>query len=97
VTTDAPAAWPADDTRIPAILDIVSKETGIERDRLLPDARIADLDIASLDFVQAIFGLESHFNIEIPVSAEGDTGEFTTVGALVSRVLGLIDESGTAA
>ncbi len=96
MTADGPAGWPADDERIAAILEIVSKETAVDRDRLTPQAQLSELDIASLDFVQAIFALESHFNIEIPVSAEGDAGEFATVGALVNRVLALIDERGPA-
>ena len=96
MTPDAPAAWPSGDPRILEILDIVSKETGIERDRLTPDAGIAELDIASLDMVQAIFALESHFNVEIPVAAEQDGGEFTTVGDLVKHVLAAIAGHGHA-
>ena len=37
--------------------------------------------------VQAIFAIESHFNIELPVAAGPDGGEFSTVGDLVSQVL----------
>ncbi len=79
-----------DDPRIAEILEIVSKETSIEQDRLTPDASIAALDIASLDMVQAIFAIESHFNVEIPVAADQDGGEFTTVGDLVQHVLAAI-------
>ena len=74
MTADTSAQWPTEDPRIPQILDIVAKETAIERNRLTPAASIAALDIASLDMVQAIFAIESHFNVEIPVSAEQDGG-----------------------
>ena len=90
MTSTASDGWPTDDPRIAEILDIVSKETSIERDRLTPDASIAALDIASLDMVQAIFAIESHFNVEIPVAADQDGGEFTTVGDLVRHVLAAI-------
>jgi acyl carrier protein len=75
------------------ILDIVAKETGVERARLQPEARIADLEIPSLDMVQTIFELESRFDIEIPVIAERSGAEFDTVGALVEHVLTTIDHS----
>lgn len=87
---DASAAWPAGDPRIGEILDIVSKETGVERGRLTPDAGIAALEIASLDMVQAMFAIESQFNVEIPVSANQESGEFATVGDLVKHVLAAI-------
>ena len=69
------------------ILDIVAKETGVERSRLMPDAAIADLDIPSLDLVQAIFALETRYGIEIPVVSERAGAEFATVGDLVNHVL----------
>ena len=94
---DASANWPINDPRISEILDIVAKETNVPRDRLTPGASIAELDIASLDMVQAIFAIESHFNVEIPVSAEQDGAEFKTVGDLVKHVLDAIAGRGTAA
>lgn len=75
------------DPREAEILDIVAKETGVARDRLAPDAAIADLDIASLDLVQAIFALETRFGVEIPVVSERTGAEFSTVGDLVAHVM----------
>ncbi len=95
MTQDIQAQWRTDDPRIPEILDIVAKETGIERDRLTPTASISALDIASLDMVQAIFAIETHFNVEIPVSTEQDGAEFTSVGDLVKHVLASIAGHGT--
>ena len=96
LSADTSAQWPTDDPRIPQILDIVAKETAIERGRLTPAASISALDIASLDMVQAIFAIESHFNVEIPVSVEQDGAEFITVGDLVRHVVTAIDAAGKA-
>ncbi len=79
--------------RTALILDIVAKETGVDRDRLLPDVRIEALEIPSLDMVQAIFELESRFDIQIPVIAERSGAEFETVGDLVHHVLTTIDRA----
>ena len=45
--TDTANVWPQD-LRVQDILDIVVKETGISKERLLPRATIISLDIASL-------------------------------------------------
>ena len=62
--------WPTGDATLEEVLDIVAAETGVNRDRLLPDAPIAALEIASLDMVQAIFAIESRFGVEVPVLAD---------------------------
>jgi len=80
-------ADPTSDPRADQILDIVAAETGVSRDRLLPDARLADLDVASLDLVQAIFAIEERFGVEIPVAGSGGGAEFATVGELLSHAL----------
>ena len=81
------------DSRIDTILAVVSHETDIPRSRLALDARIADLEIASLDMVQAIFELEAKFGIEIPVMSGGGGAEFETVGDLVRHVTAAIDHA----
>lgn len=83
----------ATDPRAAEILDIVAKETGVERDRLRPDARIADLQIPSLDMVQAIFEIEARFDVEVPVVADRAGAEFETVGELIAHVLAAIDKA----
>jgi acyl carrier protein len=79
------------DARASRILDIVAKETFVDRSKLLPEATIDDLGIASLDIVQSIFALETELDIEIPVAREGGGAEFATVGDLVSHVLAVLD------
>jgi acyl carrier protein len=79
------------------ILDILAKETFVDRAKLVPEATIEELGIASLDVVQAIFALETEFDIEIPVAGDSAGGaEFSTVQDLVSHVLGVIEQSGPA-
>jgi acyl carrier protein len=56
------------DKRAARILDIVAAETFVDREKLVPDATIDDLGIASLDIVQAIFALENELGIELPVA-----------------------------
>jgi acyl carrier protein len=79
------------DKRAARILDIVAAETFVDREKLVPDATIDDLGIASLDIVQAIFALETELGIEIPVAGQGGGAEFATVGQLVSHVLDALD------
>jgi acyl carrier protein len=78
---------PMSDPRAGQILDIVATESGVERERLVPDARLSDLDIASLDLVQAIFKIEERFNVEIPVAGSGGGAEFETVNDMLRHVL----------
>ena len=84
------------DPRVGEILDIVAKETSIPRERLLPETKVSDLDIASLDMVQAIFALESRFDVEVPVASNQEGGEFGTVGDLVQHVLAAINSKAPA-
>ncbi len=93
-TVEAPGSGNWADPRAGEILDIIAQETGIERALLLPEAGIEALGIPSLDMTQAVFELETHFDIEIPVIADRPGGgEFTTIGDLVTHVLATIDRA----
>ena len=74
------------------IVAILSKETGIEPERLTPEATIHELGIQSIDLVQAIFAIETRFDIEIPGGLEGQGGN-VTVGDFIRHVLARIDIS----
>ena len=76
-----------EDPRADEILDIVATETAVDRSRLLPDALLSDLNIPSIDLVQAIFAIEERFKVDVPVISERTGAEFQTVGDLVSHVL----------
>jgi acyl carrier protein len=80
-----------DDPRAQEVLDILSAETRVPMDRLHETAPLDTLGIASLDLVQAIFALETHFNIELPVAENRAGTEFVTVGDLVKHVLNTVD------
>jgi acyl carrier protein len=91
---DTSAAWP--DPRSHEILDIIARETGTDLALLQPDATIDALGIPSLDLTQAVFELETHFNVEIPVVADRPAGagaEFATVGDLVRHVIAAIEQA----
>ena len=92
----APAPPGAEDARTGDILDIVARETRIERARLTPDASIEELGIPSLDLVQIIFEIESRYDVEIPVVADRAQGEFGTLGDLVGHALRSIDAARSA-
>ncbi len=79
------------DPRSDEILDIVAKETGVERARLTPDASLSDLEIPSLDLVQTIFAIEERYKVDIPVVSERTGSEFQTVGDLVRHVLATLE------
>ena len=48
------------------IFGIISKEAGIDIDKITAQSTLKDLDIQSLDAVQIIFELEDHFKITLP-------------------------------
>jgi acyl carrier protein len=82
---DRPAE--TDQEIISQILVIVAQETAIDRDRLQNDARIDELGIASIDLMQTIFALETHFDVEIPVVSRDAGAEFATIGDLVAHAM----------
>jgi acyl carrier protein len=48
------------------IFGIISKEAGIDINKITLDSTLKDLEIQSLDAVQIIFELEDHFKITLP-------------------------------
>ena len=68
------------------ILSIIADKGRVERDRLALDARLADLEIASLDVIEIVFAIEERFGIEIPFNANDARKEFETVGDVVRAV-----------
>lgn len=66
-----------------AILDIVEAETGLPREKLRPEATLAELDIASLDLVSIAFEIEDKFGVEI---APEDLKPDMTFSALIDHI-----------
>jgi len=48
------------------IFDIISKEAGIDLNKITLDSTLKDLEIQSLDAVQIIFEIEDRFKITLP-------------------------------
>ena len=67
------------------VLDILARETGIARERLQPEARLDELGIESLDMMQAVFALETRYDINIPLPADQTMAGSMTVAMLVVR------------
>ena len=70
------------------IVAILARETAIDAGKFAPDTKLAELDIASIDLVQAIFAIETRFDIEIPPGIEG---EDPTVETLTQHIIDLIE------
>lgn len=60
------------------IKDIIEKELGVEREKLVPEASfIEDLGADSLDIVELVMEFEKEFGIDIP---DEDAEKLRTVG-----------------
>jgi acyl carrier protein len=51
------------------VLDIIAKEGMVDRARLTPDATLQELEVASIEVVMILNGLEEEFGIYILVTA----------------------------
>jgi acyl carrier protein len=80
------------DSRVPRILEIFAKETGVDIALLRPDATLEELGVESLDLTMAVFQLEETFDIEIPVVVESAGAEFNRVGDLVVKVVAILEK-----
>ncbi|MQX37325.1 acyl carrier protein [Roseospira navarrensis] len=68
------------------IFDIVVDKTELTHDRLSREARISDLEISSLDFVEIVFAVEEEFDIEVPYNANTMDADFETLGDIIDAV-----------
>ncbi|MEO7430547.1 MAG: phosphopantetheine-binding protein [Dokdonella sp.] len=75
------------------VFDIIARESGIDRARVVPDATLKELEIQSLDAVQIIFEIEDHFKITMPDRDPNFDTE--SVGGLVDAVEKLVAEQTT--
>jgi len=72
--------------QIDEILDIVAQKALIDRSKLTRDAKLADLNVSSLDMVEVMFALEDKFGVELPFNANTNANEFETVGDVITLV-----------
>lgn len=73
-------------SQIDEILDIVAEKAMVDRSKLVPEAKLSDLEISSLDMVEVIFALEDKLGIELPFNANVDAQEFQTLGDVIAAV-----------
>ncbi len=66
------------------ILDVVAQEALVERGKLLPEATLESLGIASLDIISIVFALEDRFGI---VLEQSEFEGVQTVDSLVRLIL----------
>lgn len=78
------------DARIDAILDIISESAKLDRSKLALETPLDELNISSLTLIEAVFEIESRYDIEIPTEEFVRRPE-TTVGELIQGVLARID------
>ena len=76
------------------ILDLVSATTAVQRASLLPETRIADLKLDSIDVIEIIFAIEEKYRIDIPWSPNDPETRLETVGDVIAAVEKAIADSG---
>ncbi len=67
-----------------SVMEIIASESGIEREKLREDAKLADLDISSIDLASAIFTIEEKLGVVIEPD---DIPRDATLGELIDIVL----------
>lgn len=84
------------DPRAEAILDLIAENASIDRARLQPDTTLDELGITSLTLIEAVFEIETRYDVEISVDGILMSPE-VTVEQLMARVLATIDAKSDAA
>jgi acyl carrier protein len=69
-------------------LDLIAVYTVVDRDKLIRDTALDDLDITSLDFLSVIFEVETRFHIAVD---ETSVPDLRTVGDFVDYLLALVN------
>jgi acyl carrier protein len=75
------------------LLDLISREAIIDREKLVRSATLEDLGISSLDVISMLFELEEKYGVAIE---EGDMPQMTTLGEMVDFLLARINAEAAA-
>jgi acyl carrier protein len=78
------------DQRVDTILDIIAESAKLDRSKLKLETPLDELNISSLTLIEAVFEIESRYDVEIPTEEFVKRPE-TTVGELIRGVLARID------
>jgi acyl carrier protein len=76
------------------VLDVIVREGGIDRTKLVPDATLDQLEVASIGVVMILNGLEQEFDIVFPM--DDSIADVRTVRDLVAMVGNLAASQGAA-
>jgi acyl carrier protein len=79
------------------IFEIIAEKAAVDREKVVSNASLEELEIESLDVVEIIFAIEEKFDIYVPFNANDKDLDFDTVGDVVKAVDNLIKESEAAA
>jgi acyl carrier protein len=74
------------------IREIIAKEAQIDASKLVPDAKLADLEIESIDLVSVIYNIEEEYDIYIP--QDDEDFKLETFRDVVDGVADLIAKKG---
>ena len=79
------------------IFEIIADKAAVEREKVISNASLEELEIESLDVVEIMFAIEEKFDIHVPFNANDQDLEFDTVGDVVKAIENLIKENDGAA
>ncbi len=74
------------------VLDVIAREGGIDRTKLVPEATLDQLEVASIGVVMILNGLEQEFDIVFPM--DDSIADVRTVRDLVTLVRNLAASQG---
>lgn len=66
------------------VIEIIARESGLDRAQISGNSTLKDLEIPSLDFVQIMFAIEEEFKIYLPTNDPG--AEAGSVAGLVAEI-----------
>jgi acyl carrier protein len=66
------------------VIEIIARESGIDRARISGTSTLKDMEIPSLDVVQIMFAIEEEFKIYLPTDTAGLTAG--TLSHLVAEI-----------
>ena len=58
------------------LLDLIAGEALVDRAKLTPQVKLADVGLDSVAVVSVIFAVEERYGVEIPEDAFGDAADF---------------------
>lgn len=70
------------DTDTDALMDLIQRESLVERSRLSAEARLEDIGIASIDLISIVFAIEEKYGVDlstVEIDGTATLGEFTEI------------------